>query len=131
MNNALITIATFDYGHELQILKSILESEGIQCFTKDENTVNTDPLVTFAIGGVKLLVNELDLRQALVIKEKYEYRKTGLDESDIDGEYLELKFYAKQQAAPDNFKNRFLRSAIAIVLVFLIAAFGVAYFIAR
>lgn len=128
--NKLITIATFNYGHELQVLKTILESEGIECFTKDENTINTDPLVTFAIGGVKLLVEKDNLRQALVIKEKYEYRKEGLDESEIDGEYLELKFYANKQSAPDNFKNRFLFSSIIVVFVFLLAAVAVAFLLA-
>ena len=38
-----------------------MESEGIEVFLQDENTINTDPLLSNAIGGVKLLVRKEDV----------------------------------------------------------------------
>ncbi len=32
------------------------EEEGINCWLKDENTVTIDPILTNAIGGIKLMV---------------------------------------------------------------------------
>lgn len=50
------TVASFDFPADVQILKGKLESEGIPVFLKDENTLNSDPLISYAIGGVKLRV---------------------------------------------------------------------------
>ncbi|MEM6516866.1 MAG: DUF2007 domain-containing protein [Bacteroidota bacterium] len=50
------TIATFQYTSEAQIIKGRLETEGIRVFLQDHLTIDTDPLVSNAIGGVKLKV---------------------------------------------------------------------------
>lgn len=50
------TIAVFEYSAEAQIIKGRLESEGIEVFLSDNLTIDTDPLVSRAIGGVKLKV---------------------------------------------------------------------------
>lgn len=52
----LITVKTFWTSYEANIVKSYLESEGIECLLKDELTINADPLLTNAIGGIKLQV---------------------------------------------------------------------------
>jgi predicted RNA-binding Zn-ribbon protein involved in translation (DUF1610 family) len=41
-----------------------LEEEGINCWLKDENTVTIDPILTNAIGGIKLMVHEAQLERA-------------------------------------------------------------------
>ncbi len=56
MKQEFYTLGAFEYVADVQILKGKLESEGIQVFLKDENTLNTDPLISNAIGGVKLMV---------------------------------------------------------------------------
>lgn len=56
MNDTFITIATFQYSSEAQIIKGRLESEGVEVFLADNYTIDTDPLVSNAIGGVKLKV---------------------------------------------------------------------------
>jgi len=56
MNDSFITIAVFQYSSEALIIKGKLESENITVFLADEYTVDTDPLVSNAIGGVKLQV---------------------------------------------------------------------------
>lgn len=35
-----------------------LKEEGIECWLKDENTVTIDPILTNAVGGIKLMVEE-------------------------------------------------------------------------
>lgn len=56
MSNTFKTIARFQYSSEAQIIKGRLEAEGIQVFLSDHLTIDTDPLVSNAIGGVKLKV---------------------------------------------------------------------------
>ena len=54
-------IAVYQYTAEALLFKGKLESEGIEVFLQDENTINTDPLLSNAIGGVKLLVRKEDV----------------------------------------------------------------------
>lgn len=56
MNENFKTIAVFQYSSEAQIIKGRLESEGVKVFMFDHITIDTDPLVSNAIGGVKLKV---------------------------------------------------------------------------
>ncbi|EAQ99767.1 DUF2007 domain-containing protein [Maribacter sp. HTCC2170] len=65
--NTFYTIASFDYPADVQILKGKLESEGVPVFLKDENTLNSDPLISYAIGGVKLQVYTKHKEKALKI----------------------------------------------------------------
>lgn len=56
MEDSFTTIAVFQYSSEALIIKGKLESENITVFLADEYTVDMDPLVSNAIGGVKLQV---------------------------------------------------------------------------
>ena len=56
MKDTFKNIARFQYSAEAQIIKGRLEAEGIQVFLADNLTIDTDPLVSNAIGGVKLKV---------------------------------------------------------------------------
>ncbi len=67
MEDVFYTIGSFDYPADVQIIKGKLESEGIPVFLKDENTLNSDPLISYAIGGVKLQVYSKHKRKALEI----------------------------------------------------------------
>ncbi|UII74481.1 DUF2007 domain-containing protein [Flagellimonas sp. HMM57] len=60
MEQEFFTLGSFEFPADVQIIKGKLESEGIQVFLKDENTINSDPLISGAIGGVKLLVYSAD-----------------------------------------------------------------------
>ena len=64
MKNTFITIATFQYSSEAQIIKGRLLAEGIEAFLADAITIDTDPLVSNAIGGVKLKVPTTDVSKA-------------------------------------------------------------------
>lgn len=58
------TLASFEFPADVQIIKGRLEAEGIAVFLKDENTINSDPLISSAIGGVKLRVYATDKERA-------------------------------------------------------------------
>lgn len=55
-----ITIATFNFAHEITILKSILDREGIPYLFQNENLVSVDPLASIAYGGIKLKIHPND-----------------------------------------------------------------------
>lgn len=67
MNQEFYTLATFEFAAETLIIQGKLESEGIPVFLVDENTVNSDPLISNAIGGIKLQVYTEDKERALNI----------------------------------------------------------------
>lgn len=60
-------VATYQYSSEAIIFKGKLESEGIEVFMRDNLTIDTDPLVSNAIGGVKLYVASADYQRAIAI----------------------------------------------------------------
>ncbi|WP_452232733.1 DUF2007 domain-containing protein [Lacinutrix sp. MEBiC02595] len=64
MSDIFKTIAKYQYSTEAQIIKGRLESEGIPVFLSDNFTIETDPLVSNAIGGIKLKVYVEDALQA-------------------------------------------------------------------
>ena len=73
-------LATFPYSIEAQITKSKLDAEGVRTMLLDEKTVDSDPLISQAIGGVKLLVHNDNLNDAIKIYNQirpYEKDKNG------------------------------------------------------
>lgn len=76
MKDSFSKLAVFEYSTEAQVIKSKLESEGVKTFLADEKTIDTDPLLSQAIGGVKLFVHNADLERAIEIYNKIRrYRK--------------------------------------------------------
>ncbi|WP_422083157.1 DUF2007 domain-containing protein [Ulvibacterium sp.] len=73
------TLASFEYPADVQVLKGKLESEGIPVFLKDENTLNSDPLISNAIGGVRVQVYNRDKDRAKAIYD--EIRSYALDKN--------------------------------------------------
>src|SRR5690606_22592813 len=79
MRNNFTTIARFTYSTEAQIIKGRLESCGIQALLQDNYTIDTDPLVSVAVGGVKLRVREEDVIEARHILEGISKYSVGDD----------------------------------------------------
>ena len=67
MQDTFVTIARYPYSTEAQIVKGRLEADGIEVFLRDNITIDTDPLVSQAIGGVKLKVLAKDEAKAKAI----------------------------------------------------------------
>jgi hypothetical protein len=76
MKDSYSIIAVFEYSTEAQITKTRLDSEGIKTMLADEKTIDTDPLISNAIGGVKLFVHNDDFDKAIEIYNQIRaYRK--------------------------------------------------------
>ena len=67
MNDDYIILDVFEYSTEAHVMKSKLDSEGIRTMLIDEKTVDSDPLISGAIGGVKLVVFKEDLENGIKI----------------------------------------------------------------
>ena len=55
-----VTVAIFNYPHEITILKHRLEQEEIQFFFENETMMNIVPMYSQALGGIKLKVHPED-----------------------------------------------------------------------
>jgi Zn finger protein HypA/HybF involved in hydrogenase expression len=49
---------------EAHIAKGVLEEQDIRCWLKDENTVTIDPILTNAVGGIKIMVAKVQAERA-------------------------------------------------------------------
>ncbi|HHW58996.1 MAG: hypothetical protein WBL11_07115 [Bacteroidales bacterium] len=64
-------LAIFSYPHEYFVLKSLLEAEGIEVILKDDITIYVDPLLSQAIGGIKMYVPIDKYKKAKKIFDEY------------------------------------------------------------
>ncbi len=119
--DSFITIKTFSYINELTIIRAHLESEGIECFVKDELTTQVNPFYSNAIGGIKLQVRQSDVVFATEI-----LKEAGLTP---DKENQPSKLYDKLDAATDKIpllknlrfeQKLFLSAAVIVSLIAII-----------
>lgn len=73
-----VILRTFDNYFSANIILTRLQDAGFHCFLKDEYTVTIDPILSNAIGGIKLVVNATDAAAAQQILAQFdeEYMKT-------------------------------------------------------
>lgn len=64
MTQKFHTLGRFEYVADALVIKGRLEAEGIPVFLRDANTINSDPMISHAIGGVKLQVFSTDRERA-------------------------------------------------------------------
>jgi len=64
MENEFTKIGSYQYSSEAVIIKGKLEAEGITVFMADNFTIDADPLMSNAIGGVKLFIKTEQLEEA-------------------------------------------------------------------
>lgn len=64
---SMVTIASFDFLPQAEIVRGRLLAEGIACELVDQHLVQTDWLYSIAVGGIKLQVEARDVEQALAI----------------------------------------------------------------
>lgn len=62
-----VILETFNSYIDANLTLGRLESEGIDCWLKDEYTATIDPILTNAIGGIKLMVAKEDFEKATEI----------------------------------------------------------------
>ena len=63
----MVTIATFDFVTDAEIVRGRLLAEGIHSDLVDQHLVQTDWLYSIAVGGIKLQVAEPDVARALAV----------------------------------------------------------------
>ena len=64
MNSNLVAIRSFNNPIEAHIIKGLLESNGIESCIFDENIVYTNPVLTTAVGRIRLMIHEEDFEDA-------------------------------------------------------------------
>lgn len=67
MSNDLVTIARFSSAPPAHLLMTKLEAEGIQSFINDESIVTLNPLISNAVGGVKVKVSQVYVDKAIEV----------------------------------------------------------------
>jgi len=67
-----INIRAYDNYVNANMQLSLLQEQGINCYLKDEHTVTIDPLLSPAIGGMKLMVADSQEQRAREILEETE-----------------------------------------------------------
>ncbi len=65
---------------DAHLLMSRIESEDIECWLQDENTVTINPILTNVVGGIKLLVKKEDFKRAYeIFRETEDNRKQAIE----------------------------------------------------
>jgi len=68
-----ITIAVFDYIHEIEILKHRLDQEGLQYFFENEIMSSFAPMYSTALGGIQLKIHPNDYSSVKTILQEMKY----------------------------------------------------------
>ena len=68
-----ITVAVFDYVHEIQILKHRLDQEELQYFFENEIMSSFAPMYSNALGGIKLKIHPNDFETVKTILQEMKY----------------------------------------------------------
>ncbi len=71
-----VAIRSFDNYIEANIVLSMLQDQSINCYLKDENIITIDPLLSPALGGMKLMVHNSHVARAMEIL------------NDVEAQYL-------------------------------------------
>lgn len=103
MANEWITLGSFEFQSDVQVIKGKLESEGIQVNLKDENTVAVEPFASNAIGGIKLQVLKHHEEEARVIYD--EIRNYAVDD---DGELISCPNCKQQKSEVYYSRNKLI-----------------------
>jgi hypothetical protein len=112
-----LTIYRATYTSELLIIKSRLESEDISCLILDENTLNSYPMYSHAIGGARLQVEEKDFMKAKDILLDLGYPIQEIQEKEnwldrVNQLVFKIPFFQKMQI-----EKRLLLFFILIILI--------------
>jgi len=124
--DTFVTVLTVQYPQQLWIIKGRLESEGIQCFVKDELTVQAYNLYSNAVGGVKLQVQKQDVERAVEILTDLGYIK----EEPIKPDLL-TQINEKKASIPFLKKVNVGQAIIIVTLSFVVILTTLLYFIFR
>lgn len=79
----LVLLKTFENIIDARLFASKLESEGVQTYIENEHTITIDPLLSNALGGIRVMVTESDY--LIAHKLLTEYSNTAIvDEEGVE-----------------------------------------------
>lgn len=105
-----LPIRSFDNYLYANILLCRLKDEGFDCYLKDENTVTIDPLLSPAIGGMKLMVLEADVARANALLDQIELEYLATIPCASCGQHSLQRL--KQTSKPRNFLGAFISQLV-------------------
>ncbi len=70
-----IPVRSFDNYVEAHIVMGSLQQHNINCWLKDEYTVTIDPILSNAVGGIKLMVAGVQVARALEVLQQAQREK--------------------------------------------------------
>ncbi len=77
------TFKIYDSLVQAHMMQGKLESEGIESKLVDHNIVGVDPLASFAVGGIKLQIQESDIERATQLIAEIEAKPITDDNDQI------------------------------------------------
>jgi hypothetical protein len=109
-----VPIRTYDNYVPAHIDLGLLREEGIESWLKDEHSVTVNPVLTNAVGGIKLMVPELQAEQALaiLIREQAAYIGTLVCPACGSGQFLAKEVSSKPASWLESMMAFFLGNAI-------------------
>lgn len=111
------TIRIYESVLDANLIRAKFENEGITCFLLDENLVAMDPLLSNAIGGIKLKIHESDRIKAEEILESIKNNKITNDEGDtLSCPKCDSQEFIPSQKSMKSFKG-ILSAIISILLL--------------
>jgi len=70
-----VVVEIFSNYIDANIITGRLQAEDINCWLKDEHTVTIDPILTNAVGGIKLMVAEAQAERCIELLNQYKAEK--------------------------------------------------------
>lgn len=67
-----VFLRSFVWPHEYYTLQVFLASNGISVYMRDEITITIDPLLSHAMGGIKMFVEEQDFECAVTLLAEFD-----------------------------------------------------------
>ena len=80
-----VTLRAFDNYFQANLLLSRLRDSGIECYLKDEFTVTIDPLLSNALGGIKLIVRKENYPEAVAMLQSFQQQNLTLIKCPVCG----------------------------------------------
>ena len=125
-----VQIRSFDNYIEANMVLGMLQEQGINCHLKDEHTITIDPLLSPAIGGMKLMVYESQVQRAKEILREAEtaYIKTIACTKCGEKKLVVKEYVAKPKNFFDALKSQILMGDTApVIKYFVCEKCGTAY----
>ncbi len=86
-----VPVWSYDNYIPAHIAMGRLKEEGFDCWLKDENTVTIDPILSNAVGGIKLMVREPEAKKAWkLLNELQQQHKTTITCPNCGSHNMEL-----------------------------------------